>query len=487
MKLGVIKKRKKESGSALLVALLIVMILGVSLGSYLALVSAQNKSVMRSLAWNAAVPAMEAGVEEALLHLWNYGTTNHYFAPNGWTQMADGWFQKAVSLGNDVGYVVRIEPVDPPNIMATGLVPAPLGARALGTTAASILEAARDTRNFLRRSVLVPTYKARLFSKAMVAKEQIDLAGRNINTDSFDSTDSLYSTGGRYDPLKRKDNGDVATNSGLIDSLNVGNAKIRGHVATGYGGAVDIGAGSVGDLAWVNSGRTGIQPGRSTADMNMEFPVVKAPYNGGSIPPSATIDGVKYEYVISSGDWYVSQIEGNVLVTGNARLYVRDEISLQGTDFVKIAPKASLDVIMAGERASFGGNGVINETGSALNFKYWGLPTNERVDMGGNAAFVGSIYAPDAEFNLGGGGANILDFIGSSVTKSVKMNGHYNFHYDEALNKLGPVRGYVADSWNEVDVAQALPSAAFSGTIQLPPPPTDGGSTITTGEPIVAQ
>jgi len=483
MKIGVIRGRTNESGSALLVSLLIVMIIGVSLGSYLALVSTQNKSVMRSLAWNAAVPAMEAGVEEALLHLWHYGTTNHHFGANGWALMTDGWYQKSINLGNDYGYVVRIQPVEPPNIMATGLAPSPLGSRGLQSTTLSVLTAARDNDNFVRRSVRVPTRKDRLYSKAMVAKGEIDLAGNNIGTDSFDSTDFRFSTGGRYDPLKKKDNGDVATNSGVIDSLNVGNAEIMGSVATGFGGSIAIGNGSVGDKMWVSSGRPGIQPGRSSADMNIYFPPVNAPYSSGAIPPSGTVDGVDYDHIISSGDWYVSHVNGSVLVTGKARLYVRDAIDIKGGDQVLIEPTASLDVFMAGARSSFGGNGVINETGNALNFKYWGLDSNTQIDMGGNSAFIGVIYAPEADFNLGGGGADVLDFIGSSVTGNVKMNGHYKFHYDEALNKIGPIRGYVPNSWNEVDVAQALPTAAFAGTPQRPPPPPVDGDPYDTGAP----
>ena len=49
---------------------------------------------------------------------------------------------------------------------------------------------------------------------------------------------------------------------------------------------------------------------------------------------------------------------------------------------------------------------------------------------------MGTIYAPHADFTLGGGGKDTIDFVGSSVTKTVKMNGHYKFHYDENLAEL---------------------------------------------------
>ena len=101
----------------------------------------------------------------------------------------------------------------------------------------------------------VPTRLDGLYMKAMVAKNKIDLNGNWVRTDSFDSSDTTgtYNTNGRYDPAKAKDGGDVATNSRLIDSLDVWNADIYGHVSTGPGGTVVIGPnGAVGDKAWIN-------------------------------------------------------------------------------------------------------------------------------------------------------------------------------------------------------------------------------------------
>ena len=59
------------------------------------------------------------------------------------------------------------------------------------------------------------------------------------------------------------------------------------------------------------------------------------------------------------------------------------------------------------------------------------------------------IYAPDANFQLAGGGSGIIDFIGASVSKTVQMNGHYHFHYDESLRNSEWNNGYVAARWQE--------------------------------------
>jgi hypothetical protein len=47
-----ILKTRPNSGNALIVTLLTCLLIGVALASYLVLVSSQNYSVMRSLAWN---------------------------------------------------------------------------------------------------------------------------------------------------------------------------------------------------------------------------------------------------------------------------------------------------------------------------------------------------------------------------------------------------------------------------------------------------
>ena len=66
----------------------------------------------------------------------------------------------------------------------------------------------------------------------------------------------------------------------------------------------------------------------------------------------------------------------------------------------------------------------------------YGLPSLTSISFGGNAAFTGTIYAPEADFSFGGGGNNTYDYVGSLVTNSCKLNGHANFHYDESLTGM---------------------------------------------------
>jgi hypothetical protein len=244
----------------------------------------------------------------------------------------------------------------------------------------------------------------------------------------------------------------VATNSGLVNSLNVGNANIFGRVATGPGGSIAIGPnGAVGDKVWHQTNRKGIMPGYASDDMNVDFKPVQVPFTSGySTPSGGTVNGVPYNYVLGSGKYQLSNFGGNVLVTGDAVLHVTQNISFGGNNSLEIAPGANLQVYMSGESAEFAGNATWNKDGSALNLQYWGLPTNTKVAVSGNGAFTGTVYAPQAELTLNGGGKDNYDFVGASISKTAKLNGKVQFHYDEALARVGPDRGYIVNSWNEL-------------------------------------
>src|SRR5204863_5445949 len=127
----------------------------------------------------------------------------------------------------------------------------------------------------LGRTVSVMTKLDPIFAVAMAALGQIDLKGNNIATDSFDSCDPNYNDGtGLYtfgNTANTKANGDVCTDSILTDTLNVGNANIKGMVKTGPGlGTIEIGPnGTVGDRAWVEGGSQGIETGHSATDVNV--------------------------------------------------------------------------------------------------------------------------------------------------------------------------------------------------------------------------
>lgn len=442
---SIFKNQSREQGSVLFVTLVATGILAAALAGYLKLVSAQNYSVARSQAWNRAIPILEGGIEEAMAQInWNRNPSS--LVSNGW--VLNGTNYVKTNILNGEYSITKIALLAWPIIQSTGSAKIPL-----------------QNGEYVSRTVKVTTKTTSPFTKAMAADGVIDLNGNNVATDSFDSQSSTYSNGGLYDPSRRRANGDVATNGQII---NVGNADVYGHVSTGPGGTSQVGSnGSVGDLAWHTAGNSGIQSGYANDDMNVEFSAVTPPPVSPFIPASGNVGGTNYAYVLGNqlltGQTYSYtmsslSMSGNgsgsqMLVTqGNdVTLYVNGNVSLSGQASIIVAPGARLRMYVNGASASFGGNGIANGSGNATNFMYYGTSNNTSVSMTGNSAFVGTIYAPSADLHLGGGGNNTYDFVGASVSRTVSMNGKFNFHYDENLGRLDNDAYYVVTSWNELN------------------------------------
>ncbi len=432
--------KKNCGGSALIATIVITGVIGFSLAGYLDYSKSQNRSVMRSLAWNSTIAVLEAGMEEALaqINVTVLGTEDERerYRRNGWeVDRSDAVYRKTRTLAEGY-YEVEFTKAQPPTITATGYAKVPL-----------------TSDSILKRTVVCTTIRDGLFTKGMVAKGVIDMNGNNVQSDSFDSETA---PGGVYSAGAAKNNGDIATNAGVANGLNVGQADVYGHGATGPGGSIAVGAnGGVGEKAWVLANQGKMQPGWTSSDMNVSFPDVSAPFSGGySTPAAGTVDGVDYAFVLNSGQYQLSSVSlsgsKGIYVGGNAKLYVTGDFSMSGMSQIVIGSSATLNLYVGGANTSIGGNGIANVSQKACSFAYWGLPTNTSLKFSGNGTFIGTIYAPNAAFTLGGGGNNTQDFIGSSVTGSVTMNGKFNFHYDELLGRIGASRGFVVSSWNEI-------------------------------------
>ncbi len=425
-------------GSALTITLVLCSILGTLLGSYLYLIQNQQLSVARSQYWNQALVVAEAGVEEALALL-NSGVQSPGFAIFPWTAAGGGVFKNdtnrpAARFGNSYyeAFITNGFAGANPVILAKGYVPGPLG------------------EPVLRRTVRVQTKTRPTFpvKAPMIVVQSFDSNGSNVGTDSFDSTV------GPYNGATAGTNGDVVTLSTNANSVVVGNGKVKGLVRTPPGGTLGV---------TVTVGSNGSIGGFADNFTLPEFPSATLPNVASWLPPMSgkAPDGLMYDNLLGGFQNYViANLTGSVYVGAtNTVLYVTSGISIgsggnkkgYAPPQIHIAPGASLTIYMAGATASIGGNGVVNDTGLAKNFAYYGLPTNTRLDLTGNGAFYGTIYAPQADFNLkGSGNSTADDFTGASITKTTTMTGNFNFHYDDSLIYLTTLGGYDAVSWEEM-------------------------------------
>jgi hypothetical protein len=442
-----LQKSNREQGSVLFVSLAICAILGILIGSYLYLIRTQRFTVARAQCWENALVVAETGVEEAMAHL-NSGIPTNSFGTNSWTDLGGGTYAKTNYLGSNSWYVtIQTSPVVTntyPVITSTAYVPGPVSSPALSRTVRVNTKA--------KPPINMPN--------GMVISSTIDFSGQGIATDSFDSSDPNYSTAGQYDPLKAKDNGDVTTLSTNANAFGISNGKVKGIVHTPPGGVQDVTAtvgsnGSVGDNAWVNGGNTGFENNRFAADANVTIGDVTLPPEMLTAPFANSgkykINGFNYKYQLdgSSPIWQLSSLGSSLYVTGSNVLYISGDLIIGSGAQIYVDANSSLTIYVAGN-VNVGGNGVVNYGGLAQNFTLYGLPTDTAVDFNSNANFCGSIYAPEAYFSLGGGGSSTYNFVGKAVAQTLKMNGHFNFHFDEALKESQRATGYVAASWDEL-------------------------------------
>jgi hypothetical protein len=415
-------------GGILLTAVVIGGVLLIALAAALSLSSSHNETTVRSGVWNKALVVAEAGVEEALAQL---NQTSRTWSGNGWTLNGDQ-YSKQRWIGSDY-YVVRIR-------FANSL-------SAVIHSTASVSLPARSNR--LARAVLV---NAKISSglRGMVAKGKL-VVSDSVRTDSYDSSNPAYSTGGLYDPAKARDNGDIGTIS--IDPMSAdisGGAQINGRIGTGTRAGLKIAnPATVGSFAWTadNANAGKVQPGWHNADWVGAFTNINFPTAAGTIMPgSGTVGGAYYDYVLGTDKYWLGSLSLNgkiALVTGNATLIIDDTLDVSGSGGFRIAPGARLTVYVR-KSATIGGNGILNGTGNPTNFTYYGGPDNSLVAYRGTADFIGTIYAPNATMDLKGAS----QFFGSSVSNEILLGGNFKYHYDEA--GTGGNMLYVVSSWDEL-------------------------------------
>jgi hypothetical protein len=186
------------------------------------------------------------------------------------------------------------------------------------------------------------------------------------------------------------------------------------------------------------------------------YPTVSYTYYAPSTDP--TVIEREFAFVLGDtpGGYYEMSYlslsgQDQVLVTGDAVLWITGQINMHGQSQIIILPGASL-TIYAGGDMNLAGQGIINYNNNALDLTIFGLDGCTDISFGGNASFTGTVYAPNADFSAGGGGNDNFDVVGAITAKTIEMNGNFNFHYDSNLRDAGRVGAYVMRGWFEEEV-----------------------------------
>jgi hypothetical protein len=309
------------------------------------------------------------------------------------------------------------------------------------------IQLARPQATRLIEAIVKPVGTFRL---ALLGVKTVGMNNHNIVVDSYDSRDPNKSTNGFYDVAKRQENGNIATNGTLIDA---GNAHIYGSAATNGGTVLDS-ANVTGEIR---------------DDFYQELFAVSRPNvspdagSPGNVTGTTVIDakpGDPSQTVVSTIKLSGSEslrIRGSA--TGEptyAQIIVNGDISMSGQAAIILDPGVYLRIFVAGD-ADISGQGVLNPN-SPLNMQFYGLdrPTNAdgsprtpgKMKVAGNGGFRGTVYAPNYDVTMVGGGTEDSIF-GAFVGWTVNMTGIQAVHYDEALGDGGLISDYKVVSWFE--------------------------------------
>jgi hypothetical protein len=266
--------------------------------------------------------------------------------------------------------------------------------------------------------------------------------GGSGRIDSFNSTNALESTTGRYDPLKATDRANIASGWASTNAVNIGNVKVLGTISFEPSGTATLGPnGGVGSSAFINDPVTAgmIEPGYVRDDMNYPFATARLPLPYGPVWPLAPgfFEGTNYNVLLDGRDYMVSSITlaatQKMLILGNARIHVAGRTRISGSAYILLGPNASLEWYARGD-VDIGGGGCINSSGLAQNFSIVGLSSSTSIRYSGAAPLIGTIYAPTADVTLTGTSDAVGAIVGNTVTLSVGMG----LHFDESLKHAGP-------------------------------------------------
>ncbi len=160
-------KDSSQSGSILFITLILAVMLGTTMASYLYWVRTQNVFVAESQAWNSAIGVAEAGIEEGMaqinVNVGNVGSVNLLNYSGSIASATNGWSGTGpYSKSNSLGYSVIVSNDAPPTIYSTATTKVPLLGQAI------------------KRTVMVTTATNSLFGVAIAALQDITMNGNNI-------------------------------------------------------------------------------------------------------------------------------------------------------------------------------------------------------------------------------------------------------------------------------------------------------------------
>jgi hypothetical protein len=255
-----------------------------------------------------------------------------------------------------------------------------------------------------------------------------------------------------YSAAVRNDHGSVASASVQNTAMLVNQADIWGYAATG-GAAPQVGVNGSIRGATTPVG-VQIDPNRVSTDFSAHLDSVTAPTGGTPITPIAGTATLGTLGTATSWQCDSISLNGNQVLTilGQVTLVLTagsgmQALDIEGNATINIPTGSSLTLYTEGD-IKIAGNGLGNGNIQPITCQFWGTngtAAGQKIELAGNGALVGVVYAPNAIVKLNGNG----DMMGSVIAYDIIIVGNAAFHYDESLASYGD-GSYGVTQWREI-------------------------------------
>lgn len=422
-----------KEGSALMLAIIAMFVVTLLVGGYMTLTSSEYRLATRSFLMGASFSLAEGGVDLAIDALNDEDSS-------GWSVSGGTWTRKVTDLDitkagkGAIRVVILNASSDSPTIYSEGIV------------------SGHPSGDVTKQIKIVLDSGFFPFKNGFDSKKGLVLSGQNVTLDSYHSGDGAYSTTNRSSEIT------VSTISIDVDAADIGNADVFGFVAVG----ATLEEGQVGsDVVNVGPGgsitsyddNAGVEEDRISTDYYASFPAYPTPDTSSAwsnFPASGTVTtGGTY---LIDGSW---SLGGNNSLTFapniDVKLVVTGDFKLGGNSTITLGSGASLEMFVEGD-IDIAGKGILNAS-EPENLKIVGTNDAEgeqTIKVAGNGYLSASVYAPNANIELKGGG-NAGRVYGAVVGYDAKLTGNSHFSFDLALSDLNlGGSGYEVIEWVEM-------------------------------------
>lgn len=399
-----IKKLYNKKSFVLITTLLITSILIIITIPYVSRVVTEYKLMAKIYNATAALDLAEGGIDAAL---WEIAHNNSSFT--GWSSTTD--------LSGNKTYSVTVSSFQTSDGTVIGdySVTATVSADGMSAVVIGTGYVPNQTSPDEVRIVKV-VYTRNNFSKAVLALNGISMSGQ-AKTDSYDS--SL----GSYDSQTHTQQGDIATNGAITLS---GQAYVNGDANPGPD-----------------------YPFTGTPPVSGSYATLDAPFTVEPIPPSileaARLNNDNDNIIHGSQDplvGYAFSASSSEPVTLPGGTYYFTSINISGQAVINVTGSAT--IFVDGGNITISGQGIIND-GQPRDLLIYS--TGSSINISGQAALAGALYAPTATVTLTGQ----EDFYGAIVCGQNVDSGQAAIHYDMDLLDVMPVfANNRVTSWQEL-------------------------------------